>query len=53
MMSCIDSYARKKLNDTSPLLLFSMLYDKDVPDIFGISSIEPDDINLSKSLISK
>lgn len=53
MMSHIDSYAREKLNDKSPFLLFSMLYGKDIANIFGISCIEPDDINLSQSLISK
>ena len=53
MMSHINSYARDKLNDKSPFLLFSCLYGEEVPNFFNITCIEPDDINLTKGLISK
>lgn len=53
MMSHINSYARDKLNDKSPFLLFSCLYGEEVPNFFDITCIEPDDINLTKGLISK
>lgn len=53
MMSHINSYARKKLNDKSPLLLFSTLYGKNIPKIFHISHIDADDINLTPALLLK
>ena len=53
MMSHINSYAREKLNNKSPLLLFTTLYGKDTANIFSIDCIEPDDINLSPSVIKK
>lgn len=53
MMSHINSYARDKLNDKSPFLLFSCLYGEEVPNFFNVTCIEPDDINLTKGLISK
>ena len=51
MMSHINSYAREKLNDKSPLLLFKILYGEDIARLFNISSIDPDDVNLSSSVI--
>ncbi len=51
MMSHINSYARDKLNDKSPLLLFRTIYGEDVADIFDIVCIEPDDVNLTSSVI--
>lgn len=51
MMSHINSYAREKLNDKSPLLLFKILYGEDITRFFNISSIDPDDVNLSSSVI--
>jgi len=53
MMSHINSYAREKLNDKTPLLLFTTIYGKDSLKTFGISCIDPDNINLTRSLISK
>ena len=53
MMSHINSYAREKLNNKSPLLLFTTLYGEDTTNILSIGRIEPDDINLSSSVIKK
>lgn len=53
MMSHINSYARVKLNNKPPYLLFKTLYSEDVLNIFKITCIKPDDINLTHSLISK
>lgn len=53
MMSHINSYAREKLNDKSPLLLFKTLYGEEVPNLFDITCIDPDDVNLSPSVIKK
>lgn len=51
MMSHINSYARAKLNDRSPLLLFSTLYGEKTVALLSITRIAPDDVNLSSSLI--
>ena len=53
MMSHINSYARSKLNDKSPFLLFSMLFGKEIATAFQIIHIGADDINLSPSLLLK
>lgn len=53
MMSHINSYARAKLNDKSPFLLFSMLFGKEIATAFQITHIDADDINLSPSLLLK
>lgn len=51
MMSHINSYAREKLNNKPPLLLFKTLYGEEVADFFSIIRIESDDVNLSSSVI--
>lgn len=51
MMSHINSYSRKKLNDRSPLQSFSFFYGNDVPALLGILEIEPNNIVLSKELL--
>ncbi|MGM9877981.1 MAG: IS30 family transposase [Bacilli bacterium] len=53
MMSNINSYKRKKLNNCSPLQLFSIMYGKDIAIKFGIVEIESNNINLSKNLLKK
>ena len=53
MMSHINSYKRKKLNNCSPLQLFSIMYDKNIAKQFGIIEINFNDINLSKNLLKK
>lgn len=53
VMSHINSYKRKKLNNKSPLFMFSTFYGKDIIEKLGIQYIEPNHINLSKSLLKK
>ncbi len=51
IMSHINSYKRKKLNDKSPYLMFSTIYGKDTVDKLGIQEIEPNRVSLSKSIL--
>ena len=53
IMSHINSYKRKKLNNCSPLQLFNLLYGNDIAKKFGIVEIKPNEINLSSNLIKK
>lgn len=53
MMSHINSYKRKKLNDRSSLQLFSLLYGSRTPAKLNISSVAPDEINLTPVLLRK
>lgn len=53
LMSHINSYKRKKLNNVSPHTMFSTIYDKDTIDKLGIKEIKPNDINLSQKLLKK
>ena len=53
IMSHINSYKRKKLNNVSPHTLFSAIYGKDTIDKLGIQEIEPNRVSLSKSILKK
>ena len=53
MMSHINSYKRKKLNNESPYSIFSKLYGEDTINKLGIQKIEPNDVNLSTHLLKK
>lgn len=53
LMSNINSYKRKKLNDCSPLQLFSLMYGNDIATKLGIKEIEPNKINLSENLLKE
>ena len=53
MMSHINSYKRKKLNNLSPLELFSTIYRKETVDKLGLKYIEPNDVNISSKLLKK
>lgn len=53
LMSHINSYKRKKLNDCSPLQLFSLMYGNDIANILGIKEINPNKVNLSENLLKK
>lgn len=53
IMSHINSYKRKKLNNVSPLTLFNTIYGKETTDKLGIQEIEPNKINLSTNLLKK
>lgn len=49
IMSHINSYKRKKLNDESPYSIFSTIYGKDTVNKLGIQEIEPNKVSLSKA----
>ena len=53
IMSHINSYKRKKLNNVSPYTLFSTIYGKDTIDKLGIQEIEPNKVSLSKNILKK
>lgn len=53
IMSHINSYKRKKLNNVSPYTLFSTIYGKDTIDKLGIHEIEPNRVSLSKNILKK
>lgn len=53
LMSHINSYKRKKLNDCSPLQLFNLMYGNDIANKLGIIEINSNDVNLSESLLKK
>lgn len=53
IMSHINSYKRKKLNNVSPITMFSTIYGKDTVDKLGIQEIEPNKVSLSKSILKK
>ena len=51
MMSHINSYKRKKLNDKSPFVLFSLIYGSNIPQQLGIVEVDPNEVNLSTKLL--
>ena len=53
IMSHINSYKRKKLNNESPYSIFSKMYGKDTVQKLGIKKIEPNEVSLSKNLLKK
>ena len=53
IMSHINSYKRKKLNNVSPLTMFSTIYGKETVDKLGIQGIEPNSVSLSKNILNK
>ena len=53
IMSHINSYKRKKLNNESPYSIFSKLYGEDTINKLGIQLIEPNKVNLSPRLLKK
>lgn len=53
MMSHIDSYNRKKLNNQSAHQLFSFINGGDILDKLGIKSIPANEINLTPLLLKK
>ena len=53
MMSHINSYTRKKLNDKSPYDIFSTIYGYDTLNKIGIKKINPNDVNLTTKLLKK
>ena len=53
LMSHINSYKRKKLNDCSPIQLFNIMYGSDITSKLGINEINPNKVNLTKDLLKK
>ena len=53
IMSHINSYKRKKLNNESPYSIFSKMYSKDTAQKLGIKKIEPNKVSLSNNLLKK
>ena len=53
MMSNINSYNRKKLNNQSAHQLFSFINGEDILDKLGIKSIPANEINLTPLLLKK
>ena len=53
IMSHINSYKRKKLNNASPYTMFSTIYGKDTIDKLGIQEIEPNKISLSTTIFKR
>lgn len=53
MMSHINSYKRKKLNNESPYSVFSTIYGFDTIDKLGIQEIEPNEVNLSSKFLNR
>lgn len=53
IMSHINSYKRKKLNNVSPITLFNTIYGKEIIDRLNVQEIEPNQINLSANLLRK
>lgn len=51
MMNHINSYGREKLNNKSPIHLFSLLYGNDITNRLGAKLIPANEINLTKDLI--
>lgn len=51
MMSHINSYRRKKLNDLNPYTMFKMIYGQEILDMLGIVEISPEEINLTPKLL--
>lgn len=53
IMSHINSYKRKKLNNISPYIMFSTIYGKDTIDKLNIRKINDNDINLTSNILKK
>lgn len=53
IMSHINSYKRKKLNNVSPITMFSTIYGKDTIDKLNIREIPANDIDLTSDILKK
>ncbi|MEG1506615.1 MAG: IS30 family transposase [Bacilli bacterium] len=53
LMSNINSYKRKKLNDCSPLQMFNLMFGNEIAIKLGIKEIDSNAINLSDELLKK
>ncbi len=53
MMSHINSYGRKRLNDVSPYDMFVLMYGEETAQQLGIFKVEYDEIILTPKLLKK
>jgi IS30 family transposase len=53
MMSHINSYGRKRLNDVSPYDVFTLIYGQETAELLGIRRIPNDEIILTPALLKK
>ena len=53
MMSHINSYGRKRLNDVSPYEVFTLMYGEGTAELLGIRKIQYDEIILTPKLLKK
>lgn len=53
VMSHLNSFARKSLNNVPAITLFETMYGKDILNKIGVSLIAPKDVILTSQLISK
>lgn len=53
LTSTINSYKRKEIGGKCPYDLFSLFYDEDILTRLFIDKVEPNDINLTPSLLTK
>lgn len=53
IMSHINSYKRKKLNNVAPITLFNTIYGSDTTDKLNIRKINDNDINLTSNILKK
>jgi IS30 family transposase len=53
MMSHINSYKRKRLNDQCPHTAFNLFYGSNIAEKLNIQLISPDEINLTPSIFYK
>ncbi len=53
MMSHINSYGRKRLNDVSPYDVFTLIYGQETAELLGIRKIPNDEIILTPVLLKK
>ena len=51
IMSHINSYKRKKLNNVSPITLFNTIYGNNTLDKLNIRKIDPNDIDLTSNIL--
>ena len=53
MLSHVNSFARKSLNDTPAITLFETIYGKDILEKLDIKLISPNEVCLLPDLINK
>ena len=53
MMSHINSYGRKRLNDVSPYEVFTLMYGEGTAELLRIRKIPYDEIILTPKLLKK